>query len=137
MITKFKKWLQSLPHPESFQLRINPDYSMIQMGAIGNATIHARIVSPSWQKNQNYIIENKCFAMDGRPDEPFMCLMPNVGSVYFEVMLDNDYNKRIGMSNLVDLSKGQKESSQEYIDTVLIHKVKNKLSQYNQNFNKL
>ena len=133
LMTKFKNWLKSL---DSMGWEPSFNYSMVKMAEVGNASIWARITSPEWQKSQNYIRENKCFAADGRADEPFMCLMPNVNSVYFEVMLDNNYNKRIGMSNLVEFTMGQKESIQQYVDQVLVARVANKLPKYNESLNK-
>jgi hypothetical protein len=131
MITKFKNWLKSLPTPASMWWSESDNYSMKKMATVGNATIWARITNTRWQEMQDFISEN-IFYGDERPTIQRMCLMPNVHSVYFEVMLDNNYGKRIGMKDLVDLSAGQEKSIQDHVQKVLLKKVEQRLDHYNQ-----
>lgn len=76
--------------------------------------IYARKETPQMQRLSNYIKENLVYADGIRPDQPFMCLMPDCNSVQLTVEIGG--KKLFGFSEYVKMGNDFQKTVENHLD---------------------
>lgn len=93
--------------------------NVILLKEVDNIKFYVRRYDNSYDhKSSDYLYE---YDLDTRTKK--RSLMPNHHSIYFEIMIDNDFSKRIGCPTVLNCSGGLINASNNYINNVMMKRI--------------